>query len=151
MGFVVQPCKCLDWSSFYLAFGFFPPIDFCCPSNNIKIVGILIIFISFSLFFLQDTFDKDVCHVDVLPRLGDVQITFEIFFQCFVQKTYLLCFFAMLLTFQHQLATFDMTLMKVFVKFVGQVFWITHRSPGVSIGFFPYFSWVDCFHFHKVH
>jgi len=86
MGFVVQPCKCLAWSSFDLHFGFFLLINFCCPSNNIKILGIPVIFISFSLSFLQDTFDKDVHHVDALPRLGDVQITFEVPFSMFHPK-----------------------------------------------------------------
>ncbi len=50
MGFVVQPCKCLAWLSFDLPFGFSPPIDFCCLSNIIKILGIPIRFISFTFF-----------------------------------------------------------------------------------------------------
>jgi hypothetical protein len=49
---------------------------------------------------LQDTLDKDVHHVDALPRLGDVQITFEIPFWCFTQIIYLFRF-PPLLTFEH--------------------------------------------------
>ncbi len=51
MGFVVQSCWCLVWSSFNMPFGFSPPIDFCYPSNIIKILGIPFKFISFNLFF----------------------------------------------------------------------------------------------------
>ncbi len=76
MGFVVQPCKCLAWSFFDFPFGFSPPINFCCSLDNIKVLGIPFIFISFSLSFLQDTWDEDVRHVDALSRLRDVQITF---------------------------------------------------------------------------
>jgi hypothetical protein len=44
-------------------------------------------------FFLQGTLDEDVQHVDLFPRLGDVQVAFGIFFRCFVER---LSFFVLL-------------------------------------------------------
>jgi len=47
-------------------------------------------------FFLQGTLDEDVQHVDLFPRLGDVQVAFGIFFQRFVGR---LSFFVLLFPF----------------------------------------------------
>jgi hypothetical protein len=69
--------------------------NFCWPPNNIKVLGIHFGSTSFvSSSFLQAALEKDVHHIEVLPRLGDVQVTFGIFFQCFAQRlSYLLCSF----------------------------------------------------------
>jgi hypothetical protein len=80
-------------------------------------------------FFPQDMLDKNVRHVHALPRLGDVQITFETIFQCFAQRTYLFHSPPLVIDLSTQLATFDMTFVKVFGKFMGQGFWIAHKSP----------------------
>jgi hypothetical protein len=56
MGLVVQPCKCMAWSPFYFPFDFSPLIDFCCPSNNIKVLWIL--FKSFYFSFLLTCWKK---------------------------------------------------------------------------------------------
>jgi hypothetical protein len=51
VGFVVQPCKCLVWSSFDLFFGFFAPFNFRHLSNNIKVLGVPLGSASFISFF----------------------------------------------------------------------------------------------------
>jgi hypothetical protein len=51
---------------------------FCCPIDNIRIMGVLFGSNSFSSSFLQKALDENVHHVGVLPRLRDVQVTFGI-------------------------------------------------------------------------
>jgi len=44
------------------------------------------------LSFIKNVLLKDVCHVDIFVRLGDVQVGFGILIYCFVQQlSYLLC------------------------------------------------------------
>jgi hypothetical protein len=68
MGLMMQPSKCLTWSPFN-PLDFSPPIGFCYPSNNIKILGI-----SFgsTSFFNGISLNEDVCHVEAFPRLRDI-------------------------------------------------------------------------------
>jgi hypothetical protein len=62
--------------------------------------------------FLQKALDDNVCHVDVLLRLGDVQVTLGILSQCFAQKpSYLLHYFPPVSGFWDQFATFDYALL----------------------------------------
>jgi hypothetical protein len=53
-----------------------------CPLN-----GIPFGFASFASSFLQKVLGKDVQHVDMLPKLGDVKVAFGILFQCFAQRS----------------------------------------------------------------
>jgi hypothetical protein len=48
-----------------------------------KILGVPFGFSSFAFSFLQEVLGKDVWHVHVFPRLGDVHVAFGIFSQCF--------------------------------------------------------------------
>jgi len=46
-------------------------------------------FVYLTSSFLQDVLDEDIWHVNVLARLGDVQIAFGNFFLMFCPKTFL--------------------------------------------------------------
>jgi hypothetical protein len=47
--------------------------------DDIGVLGVSFGFASFSSSFLQDVLNEDVCHVEMLPKLGDVEIVFGIF------------------------------------------------------------------------
>ncbi len=95
-------CHSFYFLSFFFSIGFyeaygltsqvhkFSPPNFCCPSNNIKVLNIPFGFVFF-ISFLQDVLDKDGCHVDALLKLKDVQVTFGIFFDVSL-KNFPTCF-----------------------------------------------------------
>jgi hypothetical protein len=56
--------------------------DFCYPLDGIKVFGVPLK----STSFLQDVLDEDVCHLNALLKLEDVQVAFGIFSQCFTKK-----------------------------------------------------------------
>jgi hypothetical protein len=51
--------------------------------NNIKVLGIMFRFVSYSSCFLQYALHEDVCHLKALLKLGDVQVAYGILFSCF--------------------------------------------------------------------
>jgi hypothetical protein len=89
VGLVVQPRKCFTWSPFSLHPNFFLLIDFCCPLDDIKILGVPFGFASFISSFLQDVLNEDVHHVNALSKLKDVQVIFWDHFSMFHPKTFL--------------------------------------------------------------
>jgi hypothetical protein len=67
--------------------------------------------------------DDDVQHINVFPKLGNVQPALGIFICCFSQKSYYFFrSFPPLLDFQRQLTFFYSTLIHVFEKFLRQGF-----------------------------
>ncbi len=50
---LIQSHKCSIWLFFGLSSDLFIFIEFCCLLNNIRILGIMFMFLSFSSFFLQ--------------------------------------------------------------------------------------------------
>jgi hypothetical protein len=72
MGLSIQPHKCLAWIPFGLPFGFIPLVEFCCPLDDTKILGIPCGSTSLAFSFLQEVLGEDVWHVDVFLKLGDV-------------------------------------------------------------------------------
>jgi hypothetical protein len=83
---MVQPYKCLAWSPSSLHPNFSPSIDFCYSLDDIKVLGVPFGFASFVSSFLQNMSNEDVHHINALSKLKDVQVVFEIIFQCFTQK-----------------------------------------------------------------
>jgi hypothetical protein len=79
MGLSIQFCKCLAWAPFGL-----PLVEFFCSLN-----GILFGFASFTSSFLQEALGKDVRHVNMLPRLEDVQVAFGYLLSMFHPKVFL--------------------------------------------------------------
>jgi len=71
MGLFVQPRKCLAWALFGLPPKFVPPTKLCCPPYDIGMFGIPF-GSTFFFFFLLEVLNKDVWHVNVLLKLGDV-------------------------------------------------------------------------------
>jgi len=51
---------------------------FNTPLEKIKILGVPLGTSSFTSSFIKNAFKKDVQHIDLFPRMGDVQITYEI-------------------------------------------------------------------------
>jgi 2-hydroxy-3-keto-5-methylthiopentenyl-1-phosphate phosphatase len=66
---VVQPCKCLVWLPSSLHPNFSPLIHFCCPLNDIKVLGVPFGMASFISSFLQNVLNKNVHHVNALSKL----------------------------------------------------------------------------------
>jgi hypothetical protein len=91
-----------------------------CLVDNIRIMGILFGFSYFLSSFLQKDLDEDVHHANVLSRLRDVQVAFQIFFWCFVQMFfYVLYWFSCFLCFQCQLAIFNSAMLGLFDRLLG--------------------------------
>jgi hypothetical protein len=51
---------------------------FNTPLERTRILGVPLGTSSFTSFFIKDAFLKDVQHIDLFPRMGEVQITCEI-------------------------------------------------------------------------
>ncbi len=80
MGLIVQLCKCLAQASSNLFLWFIPLVEFYAPFDGIKILGVPFGFASFAFSFLQEVLSENVRHVDVFPRLRNVQVAFDILF-----------------------------------------------------------------------
>jgi hypothetical protein len=75
---------------------------------------------SFTSSFIKDALLKDVWHVDLLFKLGDVKVAFGIFIHCFVQwPSYLLCCTPPFSTFIDSLVSFDSSLLQMFGCLLG--------------------------------
>jgi hypothetical protein len=61
------------------------PSKFITPSKGIKILGVLLGTSSFTSSFIKDVLLEDVQHVDLISKMGEVQVAFGIFIHCFVQ------------------------------------------------------------------
>ncbi len=101
-----------------------------------------------SPFFFAKGFRQDVWHVNVLSRLRDVQVAFDIFSQCFTYKNFFLFWcFPPLLGFRNQLIIYYSTLMGVFafgvirVAFLSIDKWLSPFLMGAS-SLFPQMSLV---------
>lgn len=73
---LVQPHKFLAWLPSSLPLAFSPFVGFLYLLDGIKVLDASFGFVFFISSFLQDALDEDVHHVDVLLKLGDVQIIF---------------------------------------------------------------------------
>jgi hypothetical protein len=78
----IQPQKCVAWSPFGLPLHFNIPSQFTTPSKGIKILGVPLGIINFTSSFIKKALQKDVRHVDLFPRMGDVQVAFGILTHC---------------------------------------------------------------------
>jgi hypothetical protein len=61
-----------------------PPSQFNTPLKGIKVFGVPFSTSSFKSSFTKYTLLENVQHVDLFPKLGDVQIAFEILTHCYV-------------------------------------------------------------------
>jgi len=71
-GIFIQLDKYVTW----LASGL--PFDFNTPLKGIKILGVPLGISSFTSSFIKNAMSKDVRHVDLFSRMGDVQVAFGI-------------------------------------------------------------------------
>jgi len=67
-GIFIQLDKYVTW----LASGL--PFDFNTPLKGIKILGVPLGISSFTSSFIKNAMSKDVRHVDLFSRMGDVQV-----------------------------------------------------------------------------
>jgi hypothetical protein len=84
IGFFIQPQKCATWSPFTLLLNFNTPSLLNTPSKGIMGLGVPLGISSFTSSFIKDVLLEDVQHVDLLRRMGNVQVVFGILIHCFV-------------------------------------------------------------------
>jgi hypothetical protein len=83
------------------------------------VLGVILGLFSFNFYFFHDILDDDVQHINIFPKLGDVQLALGIFICCFLQKPYYFLHSSpQLLDFQRQQTSFDSTLIGVFERFL---------------------------------
>jgi hypothetical protein len=87
IGLSIQPKKCVTWAPLVLSPNFDTLSQFNTPLEGIKVLGVPLGTSSFKSSLIKNTLLKDVRHVDLLPRLGDVQITFGILTHCYAQQS----------------------------------------------------------------
>ncbi len=85
IGLFIQIKKCATWSPSNLSPNFDTPSMFNTPLEIIRVLGVPLGILSFTLFFIKDILLEDVQHVDLLPKMGNFQIAFGILTHCLVQ------------------------------------------------------------------
>jgi hypothetical protein len=58
---------------------------FNIPLKGIKVLEVPLDTSSFTSSFVNDALLKNIWHVDLFPRMGDVHVAFEILAHCFMQ------------------------------------------------------------------
>jgi hypothetical protein len=76
IGFSMQPHKC-DVGHLSVSFDLNTPSQFTTPLEGIRILGVPLGITSFTSTFIKNVMLEDVRHVNLFPRMGDVQIAFE--------------------------------------------------------------------------
>jgi len=61
--------------------------QFTTPSKGIRVLGIPLGISSFTSSFIKDAFLKDIQNVNLLLKMGDVQVAFGILTHCFMQQS----------------------------------------------------------------
>ncbi len=80
--------------------------------------------------FIKDTLLKDVWHLDLLLKLGDVKVTFKILIHYFVQwPSYLLCCTSPFSTFINSLISFYSSLLQMFGCLLGPWSFDSPKGP----------------------
>ncbi len=126
----IQLHKCVTWSPSGLPPDFNTPSQFTTPSKGIRVLGVLLNTIIFTSSFIKKTLQRDVQHVDLLPRMGDVWVAFGILTRCFVQhSSYFLGCTPPSSTFIKFFIYFDSSLHKVFRCFLGLGFFDSPKGP----------------------
>ncbi len=115
IGLFIQLWKCVTWSPLVLLPNFDTPSQFSTPLEGIKVLGVPLGTSSFKSSFIKDTLLEDIQHVDILFRLGDVQIAFGILTHCYAeQPSYLLHCTPPSPTFINSLVSFDSSHFRMF-------------------------------------
>jgi hypothetical protein len=84
IGIFIQPHKYVTWLAFGLPFDFNTPSQFTTPSEGIRVLGVPLGISSFTSSSIKNVLLEDVRHVDLFPRMDDVQVAFGIITHCFV-------------------------------------------------------------------
>jgi len=130
IGLSIQPHKCIAWSPFGLPPNFNTPSQFTTPSKGIKILGVLLSIVIFTSSFIKETLQEDVQHVDLLPRMGDVQVAFVILTCYFMQHTsYILRCTPPSSTFIESFISFNSSLHKMFKRLFGPGSFDSPKGP----------------------
>jgi hypothetical protein len=96
------------------------PPNFNTPSKGIKVLGVPLGIITFTPSFIKKALQQDVRHVDLLFRMGDVQVGFGILIFCFMQcPSYLLRYTPPSSTIIESFISFDSPLHKMFGHLFG--------------------------------
>jgi hypothetical protein len=86
MGLFIQPHKCVTWSPSNLLFYFNTPSQFTTPSEGIRVLEVPLGTPSFTSSVIKYALLKYVQYMDLLLKMGDVQVAFGILTHCFVQR-----------------------------------------------------------------
>ncbi len=87
ISFSIQPQKCVTWSPFDLPPNFNTSSQFTTPFKGIRVLGVPLSSLTFTLSFIKYALLEDVGHVDLFLKIYDVQVAFGILTCCFVQRS----------------------------------------------------------------
>ncbi len=60
------------------------PQGYTLVIDDLRILGVLVNFHDFAMFFLNEALSLDMVHIDDFPFLGDAQVVFDILSSCIV-------------------------------------------------------------------
>jgi hypothetical protein len=96
------------------------PSQFTTPYEGIRILRVPLGTLTFTSSFIKDALLEDARHVDLLPKMGDVQVAFGILTCYFVQhSSYFLQCTPPSSIFTESLISFDYSLLQVFGRLLG--------------------------------
>jgi hypothetical protein len=106
------------------------PFQFNAPSKGIRVLRVPLGISSFTSSFIKNVMLEDVWHVDLLPIMGDAQITFRLVTHNFVQwPSYLLQWTPSSSTFIKFLFSFDISVLQMFKRLLGQGSFDSLKGP----------------------
>ncbi len=85
IGLSIQPQRCVTSPPSSLPPNFNIPSLFTTPFEKIRVLGVSLGTLTFTSSFIKYALLEDVRHVDLLLKMGDVQMAFGILTHCFVQ------------------------------------------------------------------
>jgi hypothetical protein len=130
IGLSIQPLKCVAWSPFGLLSNYNTRSQFTTPSKGIKVLVVLLGTSTLTSSFIKDALLKDVQHVDLLPRMGDVQVAFGILTHYFVQRpSYPLRCILPSSTYIESIISFDFSFLQNFGHLLGPRSFDSPKGP----------------------
>jgi len=95
-----------------------------------EVLGVLLDTLTFTSSFIKDSLQEDAGHVDLLIRMGDVQVAFGILIHCFIQRpSYFLWCTPPFSTFIKSLISFDFSFFQMFGHLLGLSSFDSPKGP----------------------
>jgi len=116
---LIQFHKYSTWSPSNLLNDFTPLILLNTPFKGFKVFFILM----GSTSFIENSLLEDLKHVDLLPKIGEIQIIFGILAHLFLQcPSYFLWYIFPILKFKNLFTSFDLSLFRIFEHIINPRF-----------------------------